>query len=124
METAFFIGTNTQRVESVSFSGSYVLRADDITYVQEGVQTDPRDLYTPNFQLLPVGTTPFGSWFAGDWETNAPTGGPYACFVEAGFGQNAAVNPGAVGRYRLWVQMVGTSVDPIYPLYVVLIESP
>jgi hypothetical protein len=123
MADTFFFGA-CNRVERVSLSGSYILRMDDITYLLEGVQTDPRDSFAPNFQLLPPGTTPLSTWTAGSWETSAPTGGPYAAFVEAGVGQAAPVNPGVAGRYRLWVQMVGSSVDPVYPLYVVLIDAP
>ena len=114
MAENFFLGP-CDKVERSLCRGNYVLRMDDIIYLLNGVQTDPRTLFAPGFQLLPPGTAPFGgSWASGEWETSAPTGGPYACFVEAGLNQNAAVNPGAVGRYRLWVQMVGCLSIPSF----------
>jgi hypothetical protein len=90
-----------------SLSGGYVEVWDDITYTPGGTATDPRSIFTPQFQLLPPDADAFGPWADGTWESTAPSGGPYAADIGIGAGQPPPVDPGMAGAYILWGQLEG-----------------
>ena len=104
----------------LSLANSYLLRKSGITYVSEGVQIDPRALFTVQYQLLSVDLTPpaFGTWATGEWEVNPPTGssGPFAVKLPVGVGQPAEANPGVEGVYAMWIQFSGTEETPAFPV--------
>ena len=112
----------------VSLSKSRDLRLPGIEYNRDGLQTDPRTLFVPQFQLLAVGADTFGTWADGEWENYAPPGGPYAARITIGPGNPGPVNPGVAGTYRLWVMYFQTGASgietPAGPCGVVKLAAP
>jgi hypothetical protein len=112
---------------NLSLSKSYALRLAGIQWRgPEGSLDDPRETFTPQFQLLPVGSAAFGDWATGTWETDTvSTEGPFAAQIVLGVGQAAPVNPAEAGVYRLWVQYYEASGEtPAFPVGIVNLAAP
>ena len=111
----------------LSVSLDYTLRWPEIEKILDGELVDPRSLYTVRFQLLAAKAgLSFGAWTNGAWETNAPAAGPYAATFTIGPGQPAPLNPGLVGTYFVWGQLVALDLteDPAFQVGTVILSTP
>jgi hypothetical protein len=113
----------------LSVSQPYALRVPSITYLDPALGiTDPRPLFTPQFQLLSPEATTFNAiWAPGLWDTRVPPSGPYAVSILVGPGQPAPVNPGKPGAYvvkmKMW-QGFATGETPVFNVGTVILETP
>jgi hypothetical protein len=107
----------------LSVSQAYTLRLAPNVWESNGEVADPRNVYTPQFQLVTPGAG-FGTWVAGAWEAFAPPGGPYAATVIVGAGQPAGVNPGEAGTYQAWVRFLGSADSPAFQVGTVVLSAP
>lgn len=109
----------------LSLSQPYTLRWSGIRYNDDGGLADPRNVFTPQFQLVTPGAASFGTWEAGTWDGDAPPTGPFAARVTIGPGAPSPINPGVAGTYvmmgRLW-QPAGET--PTFTVRTIILETP
>lgn len=114
-------GTTAERL---SLSQVYVQRWLGIVYNLNGQQTDPRALFTPQFQLVVPGADAFVTWAPGTWDALTPADGPYAARISIGPGQPSEVNPGVAGTYVVWGRLYAAGETPSYPIGTVILSAP
>jgi hypothetical protein len=110
----------------MSLSNPTELRWMGITYNANGVPADPRQIFTPQMQLVVPGSEEFAAtWCTGTWDQASPAVGPYSCRFLVGPGATPSVNPGAVGVYSVVGRLYQASGEtPASKIGTVSIEAP